>query len=92
VEIFVFEEIQLRPKRNLKNEGGARTNLVFYGLLDDPYVRSGRSTPPNFHVRGAGHQANNSIVGVYIPTVRIPIKGGMTIEFRPWHILKTRNI
>ena len=34
----------------------------------------------------------NPIVGVYIPIIRIPIKGGMTIpkkrDFWPWHIWK----
>ena len=32
-----------------------------------------------FHIIGAGHRVINPIVGVYIPIIRIPIKGGMTI-------------
>ncbi len=41
------------------------------------YVRSGRSTPIISHI--IGDKLINPIVGVYIPIIRIPIKGGMTI-------------
>ncbi len=32
---------------------------------------------PYFHIIGDGHQPNR--IGVYIPIIRIPITGGMTI-------------
>ena len=42
------------------------------------YVRSGRSTPMTFPYN-RGWETQPKSVGVYIPIIRIPIKGGMTI-------------
>ena len=49
--------------------------VIALPMTPDPYVRSGLNSH-YFHIIGDGHQPNNR---VYIPIIRIPIRGGMTI-------------
>ena len=72
---------QVLQKFNGSQRWDAR-RFVYVKRLGDPFERLPDDLCQGlnshyFHIIGDGHQPN--FVGVYIPIIRIPIKGGMTI-------------